>query len=218
MKTVEVLRTISGNFIIIGNIGGILDSTLKPYVQEQKRIVTFKRVNRKPNPRMNWRVYQHSAIDGQTTSPQIGKDHISISKVEYYLNNQLVLTLNGPDFTVNMFTSRFFGGGRIIEIDPGDQIKTKVYLTSDQSDTDYVAFHWARNGFGFHREKFELVSQTPNGNNFDRVFEKEFTVFAQHGHGMHNGFISANTRKSLYDNDPQLFSSTYLGLPYRVRH
>ncbi len=217
MKTVEVTRTISGNFIIVGYINGVIDSTAKPYVQQQKRIVIFKRVARKQNPRFNWRVYQHSAVDGQTTSPQNGKDNITMNKVEFYRNDQLVLTLNGPDFTVNFFLSRFFGGNGLYEVDRGDQIKVKVYLTSNQSDTDYVAYHWARNSFGFHREKFTLVSQTPNGNNFDRIYEKSFQVYSQHHGGMHNGFISANTRKSLYDNEPALFSSTYMGLPYRVR-
>ncbi len=218
MKTVEVTRTISGNFIIIGYIGGVLDSTSKPYVQEQKRIVIFKRVQRRPNPRFNWRVYQHSAVDGQTTSPQTGKSNIIMSKVEFYRNNQLVLTLNGPDFTTNLFTSRHFGGTRLIEVDRGDQIKTLVYLNSNQPDTDYVSYHWARNSFGFHREKFELISQTPGGNGFDRIYEKTYTIYSQHHGGIHNGFISANTHKSLYDNDPSLFSSTYMGLPYRVRH
>ena len=217
MKTVEVTRTISGNFIIIGYINGLTDSTAKPYVQQQKRIVIFKRVGRKQNPRFNWRVYQHSAVDGQTTAPQSGKDNITINKVEIYRNNELVLTLTGPDFTTNFFTARHFGGTRLFEADRGDQIKTKVYLNSNQTDTDYVAYHWARNSFGFHREKFELVSQTPNGNNFDRIYEKTFQVYSQHHGGMHNGFISANTHKSLYDNDPALFSSTYMGLPYRVR-
>ena len=217
MKTVEVTRTISGNFIVIGYIGGVLDSTSKPYAQEQKRIVIFKRVQRRPNPRFNWRVYQHSAVDGQTTSPQTGKSNITMSKVEIYRNNQLVLTLNGPDFTTNLFTSRHFGGTRLFEVDRGDQIKTLVYLNSNQSDTDYVSYHWARNSFGFHREKFELISQTPGGNGFDRIYEKTYIIYSQHHGGIHNGFISANTHKSLYDNDPSLFSSTYMGLPYRVR-
>ncbi|MEO8210973.1 MAG: hypothetical protein ABI840_10455 [bacterium] len=217
LKNVEVIRTISGNFIIIGYINGVLDSTVKPYTQEQKRLLTFKRVDRRPNPRFNWRVYQYSAIDGETKTPQTGKDNIIMSKIEFYKNNILMLTLNGPDFTINIFNSRYFGGNGLFEANRGDQIRAKVYLSSNQSDTDIVSYHWARNSFGFHRESFLMTSQIPNGNNFDRTYEKTFEIYSRHNHGIHNGFISANTRSSLYDNSTSLFSSTYMGLSYRVR-
>ncbi|MBK8549987.1 MAG: hypothetical protein IPL53_02585 [Ignavibacteria bacterium] len=217
IKNVEVIRAVTGNFIIVGYINGVLDSTVKPYSQEQKRLVVFKRTGRRPNPRHNWRVYQYSAIDGETKTPQIGKDNIIINKVEFYRNNSLVLTLLGPDFTTNIFTSKFFGSDRIIDLSRNDQIKSVVYLTSNQNDTDIVSYHWARNSFGFHRERFTMTSQTPNGSGFDRIYERTFGVYSQHHHGIHNAFISANTRPSLYDNSISLFSSTYMGLPYRVR-
>lgn len=217
LKIADVTRTISGNFIVIGYINGVLDSAVKPYSQEQKRMISFKRVDRRPNPRFNWRVYQYSAIDGETKTPQTGKDNIVMNMIEFYVNNNLILTLNGPDFTENIFTSRFFGGSGLFIANRNDQVRIKVYLTSNQSDTDIVAFHWARNAFGFHREPFAMTSQTPNGSNFDRTYEKIFNIYPNHHHGIHNGFISANTRNSLYDNSPTLFSSTYMGLPYKIR-
>ncbi len=217
IKNVEVKRTINGNFIIVGFINGNLDSTVKPYSQEQKRLVTFKRIQRKSNPRFNWRVYQYTAVDGETQTPQSGKSNIVISKVEIYKNNSLHATLNGTDFTSNIFTSKYFGGNGLIEFNRGDQVKIKLFATSNQNDTDIVSYHWARNSFGFHRESFVMTSQTPNGSNFDRTYEKTFQIYSQHNHGKHNAFLSANTRKSLYDNSPSLFSSTYMGFPYRVR-
>ncbi len=217
LKKVEVTRTVNGNFIIIGYVNGNIDSVSKPYSQQQKRYITFKRINNKPNPKANWRVYRYSAVDGQTNSPQNGKDNIVISKAEFYKNNELVLTLNGPDFTANIFTSGYFGGTPLIEVLPGDQIRIKIYAASNQNDTDIVSFHWGRNSFGFHREKFTMTSQTPNGSGFDRTYEKTFEIYAQHSRGLFNGFISANTRSSLYDNSASLFSSTYFGLPYKVR-
>lgn len=217
LKIANVTRTITGNFIVIGYINGVLDSTVKPYSQEQKRMVSFKRVDRRPNPRFNWRVYQYSAVDGETKTPQIGKDNIVMNMIEIFVNNNLVLTLNGPDFTSNIFTSKYFGGNGIFTANRNDQVRIKVYLTSNQNDTDIVAFHWARNSFGFHREPFVMTSQTPNGNNFDRTYEKTFNIYPNHYHGIHNGFISSNTRNSLYDNSSSLFSSTYMGLPYRIR-
>ena len=140
-----------------------------------------------------------------------------MNKIEFYKNSILILTLNGPDFTVNVFNSRFFGGSGLFDVRRSDEMKIKVFVTSNQPDTDIVSYHWARNSFGFHRERFLMTSQTPNGNNFDRTYEKTFNIYSIHNHGMHNAFISANTRSSLYDNLPTLFSSTYAGFPYRIR-
>ena len=218
LKNVEVTRTISGNFIVLGYINGMLDSAVKPYTQVQKRFVIFKRVERRNHPRFNWRVYQYSAVDGNTTSPQTGKDNIVMNSIEFYKNNSLVLTLNGPDFTGNIFTAGHFGGNTFFDAERGDQIRVKIFLRSNQNDTDIVSYHWARNSFGFHREKFIMTSQTPAGSEFDRTYEKTFEIYNQHNQGKHNAFISANTRSSLYDNSPLLFSSSYMGFPYKVRH
>lgn len=218
LKEAEVTKSLSGNFIIIGYIAGVLDSTLKPFTQEHRRLISFKRVGRRPNPRFNWRVFQYSAVDGETKTPQTGKDNIVMNKVEYYRNNELIMTLNGPDFTANLFMARHFGNNSQIDLGRGDQIRIKVYLTSNQNDQDIVAYHWRRNSHGFHRELFEMTSEIQKGNNFDRTFEKTFEIYNQHPHGMHNGFISSTTRSSLFDNSTSLFSSTYMGLPYRVRH
>jgi len=84
LKSADLTKTISGNFIIIGYLGGNLDSTVKPFTQESRRTISFKRVNRRPNPRLNWRVYQYSAIDGESKTPQTGKENItglSISEI-----------------------------------------------------------------------------------------------------------------------------------------
>ena len=216
LKSLNVKRTITGNFIIKGYIGGVLDSISKPYTEVQNRTATFKRINRTEVHRRNWRLYQVSAVDGQTTAPQQGKSNITMNKVEVYKNDALVLTLNGPDFTTNVFTTRYFSGGGVFNWGRNNTIKVKVYLTSNQSDTDFVAFHWARNSFGFHRVPFAMTSQVVNGGNYDRVYEKTFDIYGSHRFGVFNSFISANTRKSLWDNNPGEFSSTYMGVPYRI--
>ncbi|MBL0107460.1 MAG: hypothetical protein IPP52_09280 [Ignavibacteria bacterium] len=48
-----------------------------------------------------------------------------INKVEIYKNNSLLATLNGTDFTSNIFTSKYFGGNGLIEFNRGDQVKVK---------------------------------------------------------------------------------------------
>lgn len=217
MKTVETIRTISGNFVILGFTGGVPDSAVKPFTQDLRRIAIFRRVNNTPNPRRNWRLFRFSAVDGQTSSPQTGKDNIVMNRIEVFRNDNLILTLNGPDFTTNLFNAGHFGPPGSPEFGASVQIKVRVSLTSNQSDTDFVAFHWPRNSGIANGIRFGLVSQTPNGNNFDRVYEKTYSVQPQHGPGVFNGLISASTKASLFDSNPQLFSGTFAGMPYRVR-
>ena len=217
VKNVTVNRTISGNYIIIGMVNGQQDTIVKPYVETTQRLAIFKRIARTPRPRLNWRLYQVSMLDGQTTQPQIGTDYVEMNKVEVYVNGNLAYTFLGPDFTQNVFTTKFFGGNGIPEVNRGDQVKVNVYTFSTQSETDIVAFHWARNTFGFHREPFTMISNVPNGNGWDRVYEKTFTVYPAHLLGRFNSYISASTHKSLYDDSPSEFASDLVGTPYRVK-
>ncbi len=216
LKTLSIKRTITGNFIIKGYIGGSLDSTVKPYSQEQFRTATFKRIARSQNFRLNWRLLNVSAVDGQTITPELGKSNITMSKIEFYKNGNLLITLNGPDFTSNLFTTRFLNGNGIMNVKRNDNIRVKVFATSNQSDTDIVAFHWSRNAFGFHRIAFGMTSQVLVGSTYERTYEKTFTIYALHRLGVFNAFISASTRSSLWNNNPNMFSSTYMGVPYRV--
>lgn len=217
LKTVLVTKTITGNFVIVGFTAGVVDSVVKPYTEVQHRVAYFKRVNTTGTPRADWRLYQFSVVDGETTAPQAGKSNIVMNKIEIYNGGVLAYTLNGPDFTTNLFTTKYFNDAVIPRFHRGDVLHVKVYLNSNQTDPDIVAYHWARNSFGFHREPFAMTSQTINGSTYDRVYEKEFTVFNNHKIGIFNGMISANTKASLWNNNLGLFSSTYAGLPYRIR-
>lgn len=215
VKSALVTRTITGVYIIRGYAGGVMDSVNKPYTEVLKRTIDFKRINTTSDPRRNWRLYHVSMVDGQTTSPQVGKSQITINNISVYVNNSPTPTysLNGPDFTANIFTTMYFGGSGIPAFNRGDNVRIVVSLNSNQPDTDYVAWHWVRNTFGFHRVPFTLTSSNPNG---DRTYEKIITIFSNHKLGVFNGYISANTHKSLWDDNPSLFSSTTIGAPYKV--
>lgn len=216
VKNVVITRTISGNFIIIGIVNNVMDTVIKPYTEVLHRNVSFKRVARSGNPRYNWRLYKVSMLDGETTLPQKGTDYVQMNKLEVYVNGTLKYTFNGPDFTQNIFTTRKFGGSGIPEVNVGDQVKMRVYLSSTQSERDIVAWHWARNAFGFHRVPFDMVSETPNAHGYDRIFEKTYNIYNDHKRGCFNGYISASTHKSLFDDSPLEFASDLLGTPYRV--
>ena len=216
MFTVNLTRTITGNYRIIGyyNLGQI-DSVNKPYTEVFYRNIVFKRVARTNYPRLNWRLYKVSCLDGETTQPQTGSSLVQINKVEVYKNSSGTpsYTFNGPNFQDStIFTTRYFGGAGIPYVQRGDQVKILVYTTSQETDPDYVSWHWARNSFGFHRQKFELLSQSGN----QRVYQKTFNIYSNHGMGCFNGYISASTHESLYDDDISKFASDEVGIPYWV--
>jgi hypothetical protein len=222
LKTANITRTINGNFIIIGMVNNAVDTIVKPYTEVLKRFVVFKRIAYTPHPRLNWRLYRVSMVDGGTTTPQNSNDYVQMQKIEVYVNNVLQYTLNGPDFTQNVYVTKRFGGDGIPKVHLGDQVKLIVTTISQQSEPDIVAWHWARNTFGFHRVPFDMTSSIPNpsGPGYLRTFEKTYTVYNTPPHvhklGVFNGFISASTHKSLYDDSPAEFASDLVGTPYRV--
>ena len=214
MRYVNVTRTITGNYIIIAFINGQLDSINKPYTEVFSRNIIFKRIDRTQYPRLNWRVYQVSNLDGGTTTPQVGTSQVQMTKIEIYKNGSVspTYTIQGPDFQSDYYTTIRFGGTGIPSFNRDDVVLVKVYTISQQVPADYVAFHWARNTFGFHRVQFNLESQ--NGNN--RVYSKSFNVYSSHRLGVFNGYISASTHESLYTGDVNKFASDEIGIPYKI--
>ena len=99
---------------------------------------------------------------------------------------------------------------------PGDQVTINVVVNSSEMN-NYVAWHWARNAFGFHRIPFTYVSSVPGGNGYLVTFTKTFTIYSGHKLGVFNGYLSANTHESLWDDNIGLFSSTEVGIPYRIQ-
>lgn len=220
LKKADITRTITGNFMIIGTVNNVLDTIVKPYTEVIHRTATFKRIANTPRPRHNWRLYKVSMADGGTTLPQNCEQYIQMQQIQVYINNTLSYTFTGPDFTQNVFTTirpPYWSGNGIPEVNVGDQIKLVVNTYSTQSEQDIVAWHWGKRNFGFHREPFAMTSQVPNGSGWDRVYEKTFNIAGTHNRGRFNGFISASTHKSLYDDSPVEFSSDLVGTPYRVR-
>ncbi|MGV8017230.1 MAG: hypothetical protein AB2L26_03445 [Ignavibacteria bacterium] len=217
IKKVAVTTTLSGNYIILGYHNGALDTVVKPYTEVLKRNVWFKRVNNTPYPVRNWRLYRISGLDGETSQPQTGSSLVQITKLEIYLNNAATpqYTFYEPDFSTIYFKTKMFGGSGIPQIDRNEQVKVKIFTTSQLAPVDYVAFHWAKNSFGFHRIPFSLESETGSGPYY-RVFTKTFNIYGNHRLGVFNAYFSASTRESLYDNDISKFASDMVGIPFKV--
>jgi len=216
LKYIAVTRTITGNYIIIGYVGGVLQTINKPYKEVLNRNIVFKRIDRSPKPRHNWRVYQVSNLSGGTTEPQVGSQYEKINKVEVYKNGSSTptYTITGPEFQNQYWTTVRFGGAGIPVFSRGDQVQVKIYVNSSSPvPNDIVAFHWARNTFGFHRVPFTYEGMSGT----DRIYSKTYTIYNQHKYGNHNAFFSASTHESLYDNDVTKFASTEVGIPYRIQ-
>ena len=218
IKYANVTRTINGNYIIVGVVNNVVDTVMKPYTEVLKRYVVFRRVAYTQFPRRNWRLYKVSMVDGGTTAPQNSNDYVQMQKVDVYVNNTLAYTFNGPDFTQNVYITKRFGGDGIPRVHLGQQIRVVVTTISQQSEPDIVAWHWARNTFGFHRVPFDMTSSVPNpsGPGYLRTYEKTYNIYLLHPLGVFNGFINASTHKSLYDDSPVEFASDLVGTPYRV--
>ena len=150
----------------------------------------------------------------RVTNPNAGQ----ITAISFQINGGTPVTWTPPngDFTQINFITLRFGGTGIPQVHPNDQVVVNVTVNSSEMN-NYVAWHWARNTFGFHRVPFTFISSTPNGQNgYTDVFSKTFTIYANHKLGVFNGFINASTHESLYDDDPSKFASTEVGIPYRV--
>jgi len=217
MKNVAVTRTITGFYRIIGiDQTGHQIEIDKPYVEVTNRNVSFKRVAKNVQPRFNWRVYSVSVLNGKTTSPTPVNTVTMNSIVITDISSGQTITLNGPDFTQNVFYTKLFGGAGVPKFDRGDQIKIDVYVTSTTSDTNIIDWHWARNTFGFHRIPFMIKSNVPGVGGYSQVYERTFNIYNYHLLGQYNTYISANTKESLWDDDPAKFNSVEAGIPYRV--
>jgi hypothetical protein len=216
IKIVHVTTTVTGKLVIVKLTGNTTDTIHKPYTMQYKRDVIFKRIARTPRPRLNWRLYKISFIDGESKTPQIGTSRVEMNKIEVYVNGVQRYTFNGPDFTQNIFTTRYFGGAGIPELNRNDEVKLKVYLYSVENQPEIVFWRWGRRKPGFNREIFQLISETPSGNGFDRIYEKTFSIGHQHMTGRFNGAVVAMTHNTLYSNQPQECAADIAAAPYRV--
>lgn len=217
IKNAVMTKTINGNFIIIGYMNGVTDTTIKPFTELMQRKTVFKRVASSKNVRKNWRLYKVSGMDGETTNPLNGSSKVQITKIEIYKNNSPTpdYTFTGPDFSSLLFTTKLFGGMGIPVLDRNDVVKIKVYTLSQMSDTDRVAFHWSKNNSGKRRVTLLLESQTGNGP-YNRVYSKDFPIFGSHRIGTFNAYLRATTRESLYSDDINKFASDFAGIPFKV--
>jgi hypothetical protein len=92
----------------------------------------------------------------------------------------------------------------------------QVELTSAYSDTDFVTLTFGADRFGYHRikKRFELISSTPNGNFFDKVYEQTYTT--NQYPGFFHAIINAMPQQVVYDDATPVEMESW-GVPYFIK-
>ena len=181
----------------------------KPFASTVTRNVIFVKINHTDIPRKNWVIAAISLPEGGTQSP-----NIDLQKVTVFLPNGDTLVIESPN---DYYLKRGWGWWRRIPIiAPGQDVTIRVEVFSGYEEEDYVSLVYGANRWCHNRAKklFELVSSTPNGNGYDKVYEQTFT--AHQFPGFFHAVINAIPRQVLNDDAAPVESETW-GIPYIIK-
>ena len=192
------------------SVGGEPDTVIeKPFASTFTRNVIFVKINHTEIPRKNWVIAAISLPEGGTASP-----NIDLQKATVFLPNEDSLVIESPN---DYYLKRGWGWWRRIPIiAPGQEVTIRVELYSGYEEDDYVSLVYGANRWCHQRAKklFELVSSTPNGNGYDKVYEQTFT--AHQFPGFFHAVINAIQRQVLHDDAAPVESETW-GIPYIIK-
>jgi hypothetical protein len=180
----------------------------KSFTAVVTRNVIFKRINRTPYPRKNWLIAAISLPEGGTQSP-----NIDIQKLTIFLPNNDTLIIESPN---DYYLRRGWGWWHRIPImGTGEAVTLRVELYSAYEEDDFVTLTYGANRWIKHRVKklFDLVSSTPNGNGFDKVYEQTFTT--HQWPGFYHAIINAMPRQVVFDDATPVETEAW-GVPYFV--
>jgi len=180
----------------------------KSFTAVVTRNVIFKRINRTPYPRKNWLIAAISLPEGGTQSP-----NIDIQKLTIFLPNTDTLIIESPN---DYYLKRGWGWWHRIPImGTGESVTLRVELYSAYEEDDFVTLTYGANRWIKHRVKklFDLVSSTPNGSGFDKVYEQTFTT--HQWPGFYHAIINAMPRQVVFDDATPVETEAW-GVPYFV--
>jgi hypothetical protein len=210
----RVHKIISGTLKIRAiNSNGDTILVQKPFNDESDRNVVLRRVQRGPRYWRNWVPVATSLVAGGTPNGDI-----TITQLQL-IGRRDTITVNDPlNFYLRYRWLRSLYGNRdlfhrdrdLAELNGGDSVKVRVTLTSTSPDTDIVALRFGFTSQNKHRARMLLVSQ--NGN--VKVYERTFYVHPRPGH--FHAAVEAMTKATLFDDNPNAYSVSWWGVPYRV--
>lgn len=185
----------------------------KPFTSIITRNVVFVKIQNNPNPERNWRIAAISLLEGGTQSP-----NIDITKFTAFLPNGDTLVITSPnDYYLIRNWQHWWRWRHIPVLQPGQEVLLRIELTSAYADTDFVTITFGADRFGMHRlkKRFVLVSSTPNGNLFDKVYEQTFTPRPL-ARGFFHAIINATPKQVIFDDSTPVEMESW-GVPYFVR-
>ncbi|NWF50173.1 MAG: hypothetical protein HXY49_06500 [Ignavibacteriaceae bacterium] len=210
----RVTKTFEGNLLILASYDSAANQpdTLikKPMTVVITRNVIFVRRANTDNPYNNWRIAAISLPEGGTSS----HPNIDLKKITIFLPNGDTLEVNSPN---DYYLSRGPGWWRQLPVIPRNETTLiRVELTSSYSEDDFVTLTYGAMGNGLHRAKkrFVLVSSTPNGNVFDKVYEQSYTT--HQFPGFFHAIINAFPYFAIKDDSAPVESESW-GVPYLVK-
>ncbi len=180
----------------------------KAFTSTFTRNVIFVKINHTPTPARNWVIAAISLPEGGTESP-----NIDIMKVTLFLPDGDTLTISSPN---DYYLKRGWGWWRRIPvIQPGETVTVRAEIYSTYEEADYVPLVYGANRWCHERGKklLELVSSTPNGNGYDKVYEQTFT--AHQFPGFFHAVLSAIPRQVIHDDAAPVEAETW-GVPYVI--
>jgi len=180
----------------------------KSFTSVITRKIIFRKINNTPRPFRNWIIAAISLPEGGALSP-----NIDIQKATIYLQNGDTLVITSPN---EYFLRRGWGWWRGIPyLHRGDSVKVRIELYSQYEDEDYVTLTYGANKWIKHRAKrrFELISSTPNGNGFDKVYEQTFQT--HQFPGFFHAVVNAMPKQVIHDDATPVESESW-GIPYIV--
>ncbi len=182
----------------------------KPFTAVITRKVVLLKLNNNPLDSVNfdWKVLAVSLPDGGTLN-----SNVNITKMIINLPSGDILIINDPnDYYLAL------GRGRWKEVPHfknGQQITIQLDVTSAYADTDFVTLTHGGDMRGLHREKlkFDLISSTPNGSVYAKVYQKTFV--AHTWPGFFHAVVNVFPKQVIYDDSTPVESNTW-GIPYYI--
>ena len=205
-KTFEGILFIAATY----DPNGIEPDTIikKPFTAVVTRNIIFKKIANTPYPMRNWIIAAISLPEGGTQSP-----NIDLMKLTIFLPNGDTIQVDSPN---DYYVSWRFGWWRQIPIlHRGESVMLRVELYSAYEEEDFVTLTYGANRFHKHRAKklFELVSSTPSGNGWEKVYEQTYTT--HQFPGFYHAVINAMPRQVVFDDATPVESEAW-GTPYFV--
>lgn len=206
---VRVQTTLTGNYVVIGTVNGVVDTVNKPFVETLHRLFRFVRIGHGREGRGNWRLDAVAIINGGT-----GGTTIAISSMSVLLPTGDTLTANDPDAYFMQLKPTWLHGLPLFGLDV--QITVTATVHSSDADTDVVTLYHAPGNAGPHRVAMTLIAQTADtSGGHIRVYSATLPVPGRDNAVSHL-LVSATTHASLYSAASTDFSSVVWGLPYKT--